>query len=610
MRNRLRLFITLLASAIITTVLFLGPLERQDQWVQDSLYQLPHAVNGQIVIIGIDEKSLNELGPYNTWNRGIFADALEILAKDPEHQPSVTAIDILFSGESDPVLDRRLATAAGKLGHVITASLAELGPAVVRDPDGTYYLDRSAVLSYAEPYEMLRQNTAEGHANAVYDVDGVLRHMIAYLDIGGRRVDSLAYTAAKMYAESIGGSVAPPPTDSLGIYYLPYSGKPGAYSDGLSVSDLIKGNIPSDFYAGKIVLIGPYAAGLQDSHLTPIARGQQMFGVEAQANAIDAILAGNYKKEAKQFLQAVAVFLLSALLMWCFLQISVLKSGIIALTAAGFSVAAACFLYEYGLIIHPTWLPVSIVSMYLISVVTHYITAAMEKAKVRKAFERYVAPEVVGELLKEGTDALGLGGKPVRIAVLFVDIRGFTSMSERLNPEEVVYILNRYLSMTSTCVEKNRGTLDKFVGDCTMAFWGAPLPIEDPVYLAVKCAKDIADGAAELSKELLAETGEPLRVGVGVNYGPAVVGNIGSERHMDYTAIGDTVNTAARLEANAPSGMIYVSRTVADALRGKAEFESLGDTIKLKGKAEGFEVLRLKKLMLPEKQQEVCSDNI
>jgi len=134
------------------------------------------------------------------------------------------------------------------------------------------------------------------------------------------------------------------------------------------------------------------------------------------------------------------------------------------------------------------------------------------------------------------------------------------------------------------------------VGDAMMAFWGAPLPQEDAVYNAVKTAEAIIEGAARVSDELKEEIGEELRVGVGVHFGPAIVGNMGAERHMDYTAIGDTVNTAARLEANAPGGTVYISRAVADALGERIETTSLGNSVKLKGKADGFEVLKLEKI--------------
>lgn len=166
-------------------------------------------------------------------------------------------------------------------------------------------------------------------------------------------------------------------------------------------------------------------------------------------------------------------------------------------------------------------------------------------------------------------------------------------MSERLSPEEVVFILNQYLSMTSACVDRYQGTLDKFIGDATMAFWGAPIADDEAVYHACMAALDIVKGADELSAKLKAEINEEIHVGVGVNFGPAVVGNMGSERRMDYTAIGDTVNTSARLEANAPGGMVYVSRSVIDKLNGRMKYEPLEKPIKLKGKADGFEILRL-----------------
>ena len=154
-------------------------------------------------------------------------------------------------------------------------------------------------------------------------------------------------------------------------------------------------------------------------------------------------------------------------------------------------------------------------------------------------------------------------------------------------------IVNKYLTLTTECIMKNHGTLDKFVGDCTMAFWNAPVEQEDPVYLACKAAMDMVEGSKALGQELQERFGRTVHFGIGVHYGPAVVGNIGAPKRMDYTAIGDTVNTASRLESNAPGGTILISRAVADILGDRAQVTSLGSSIRLKGKAEGFEILTL-----------------
>ena len=192
-------------------------------------------------------------------------------------------------------------------------------------------------------------------------------------------------------------------------------------------------------------------------------------------------------------------------------------------------------------------------------------------------------------------DSIELGGEKTDIACLFVDIRGFTPMSEALSPEEVVGILNEYLGLTSSCIFNNDGTLDKFIGDATMAIFNAPLPLDDYIFKAVKTAMDIAQGSEELSKKLLEKFGKTISFGIGVNCGPAVVGNIGTQKRMDYTAIGDTVNTAARLESNAKPGQVLISKAVYDALSGRIEATSIGE-IPLKGKSKGIEVFVVEKI--------------
>ena len=592
------IIIYLLASLAVTLLIAAGGvLDKVDLWAQDSWFQSDKALDGEIIVIGIDDKSLADIGPYNTWDRTIMASALEKLAEDPEMKPAVVAIDTLYTEVSDPEADERLANAAAELGNVVTASFASIGAKVITEGDETYFAT-DAVLSYEEPYDALRDVTTQGHINAMYDTDGILRHALLFVKPDGQTVYSMAYETARIYAEANGFSLQMPPASSRGNYYVTYSAKPMGYYDGYSFSDLINGNLDPKDYAGKVVFIGPFAKGLQDEYFTSIERAKMMYGVEYQANVVQMILESNYKTEVGKFPQAIVLFIVCFALFLLFQKAGIKLSSIIAPAAIALSIAAEYVIFNVkiggvGHVLHPLWLPVGILVFYVASIVIHYVKSTLEKRRVTRTFERYVAPEIVREILKDGTEALSLGGKTCDIAVLFVDVRGFTTMSERLDPEKVVFILNKYLTMASGCVEATGGTLDKFVGDAMMAFWGAPLPQEDPVMNAVKTAMGIVEGCAKVSEELKAEIGEELRVGVGVNYGPAVVGNMGAEKHMDYTAIGDTVNTAARLEANAPGGKVYISRSVADALEGRITYTSLGDTIKLKGKADGFEVLEL-----------------
>ncbi|MCR5748366.1 MAG: adenylate/guanylate cyclase domain-containing protein [Lachnospiraceae bacterium] len=587
------ILISILAAVAVTLIIGVwGAVGSLDRLAQDTIYQEPEALDGQIIVFGIDEKSLDELGPYNTWDRTVMASALEALASDPEKKPAVTAIDTLYTGESDKEADERLAKAAEKLGNVVTASFASIGTGAVVGEDGHMHYENNVIFDHAGPYEALKSVTTQGHINAMVDTDGILRHALLYILPDNGKVYSMAYTVASKYADMMGIDISEPETKN-GYYYVSYSAKPGGYYDGYSLSDLINGQISPEEYAGKIVFIGPYAAGLQDAYFTSIDRAEQMYGVEYQANVVQAILDGDYKSEPNDLPQVILLFIVSAVAFFVFQKTDFKISTAVAAVIIILSLAVSYLAYNMGYVLHILWVPVGVFLLYLASIAIRYVHSVIEKQKVTKTFERYVAPEIVSEILKEGTDNLSLGGKLCDIAVLFVDVRGFTTMSERLSPEQVVHILNKYLTMASGCVEKNKGTLDKFVGDAMMAFWGAPLPQDDAVYNAVKTAWDIVEGAARVSDELKDEIGEELRVGVGVHFGPAVVGNMGAERHMDYTAIGDTVNTAARLEANAPGGTVYISRSVADALGDRISYTSLGGTIRLKGKAEGFEVLKV-----------------
>lgn len=587
---------TLLASGIsavvMTALCASGLLRSAELWFCDELFQTPETPPGDVVIIGITEEDFEALGPYSSWDRSVMASALEALASDPDNLPAVVAIDTLYAGTTEESADQQLVDAAEKLGNVVVASEATFG--TERTFGATIVTDTYSIVNYEEPFDALKEVTSQGHINAMYDKDGVMRHSVLYVEPDdGDLVYSMAYVTASKYAEKTGMTITEPPVNDRGQFYVSFTGGPTDYYDGVTLSMLIKGEVPSSYYKNKIVLIGPYAPGLQDSYFTPIDRSKMMYGVEYQANVIQCILAGNYKVESSDYIQIAALFILSfAFYFFCRNRrlLFTVPALVVSEVAA---IGAAMLCYSMGYITHALWLPLSFFVLFVVSVAGNYLRAAIERQNVTRTFERYVAPNVVNELLKEGIDNLKLGGKNVDIAVLFVDVRGFTTMSERLSPETVVYILNQYLTMASNCVEETGGTIDKYVGDCLMAFWGAPLADEDPIYHAAVAGLGIINGVEEISARLKEEIGEEIHVGVGINYGPAVVGNMGSEKRMDYTAIGDTVNTAARLEANAPASTIYISRSVANGLEGRMRFEPLDKPIKLKGKADGFEILKL-----------------
>ncbi len=211
-----------------------------------------------------------------------------------------------------------------------------------------------------------------------------------------------------------------------------------------------------------------------------------------------------------------------------------------------------------------------------------------EKELLKGAFSTYVSSEVMNEVLKD-PKKMALGGKRIKATMLFTDIRGFTSMSETLQPEQVVAVINEYLTVQTDKVLKWKGVLDKFVGDCVMAVYGVPVPKDDDAYRAVRTAMDIRDSIDKLN--VIREKTKQIcvKIGLGVNTGDVVSGNMGSPQKMDYTVIGDNVNLAARLEANAPGGVIFVSESSYDETKDKINYKEL-ESIKVKGKKDPIRI--------------------
>ncbi|MEY8338257.1 adenylate/guanylate cyclase domain-containing protein [Lachnospiraceae bacterium 62-35] len=584
----------LLIAGGLTLPAGLGVLDRADRTASDVLCQQRSASDGKIVIIGIDQRSMEEIGPYDQWERDVMARILEALNQSDICRPAVIGLDVLYTGETDPDFDAWLAEAAGAYNNVVTACAARFGTKLVEDGIGDYSLGRDEVVAFEEAYPQLRMVTGQAHINAMMDADGILRHHMLVLRLpNGQEIPSMALELAQRYQAFHGNPpIKLPKTNLRGFWYLPYCSAPGDM-EVRSASSVLSGETPAEYFTGKIVLIGPYAAGLQDSYLTSIDHAKPMYGVEYHGNAIQALLWGQYKAEPQRFLELTVLFLLLLLTLFGSWRRSVKFSTSLWIGLSLGWLLLAKGLYEIGWVVHVLWIPTGVTIIYGGCLAVNYIQAAAERRKVTNTFKRYVAPEIVNELLQNGSQSLELGGQERDIAVLFVDVRGFTSMSEKLEPREVVEILNSYLSLIADCILRNGGTLDKFIGDAAMAFWGAPLKQDDYVLRAAHAAMDMVQGAEALSQDLEQRFGQSVSFGIGIHMGKAVVGNVGSLKRMDYTAIGDTVNTASRLESSAPRKTIYISREVADALGDKIEKEQLPLPLKVKGKEECLEVFKL-----------------
>ncbi len=582
----------LAASLFLAMLAKSGILNPVDAYISDALYQQPVAVDGNIVIIAMDEKAIARYGLYQDWNREKIAETISFLSKSDDCRPVAIGIDILYSAERAGGADSSLVHAAEDYGNVVTACAAAFDTGFVEKGDGFVH-DSFRMISCEEPFEELKAVTSQGHINAMLDTDGVLRHHLLYFALpDGTIVPSMALAIALKYDESL----KMPAVSSQGFWYLSYSKEPGDF-EAISIADVLDGSVPPEYFDGKIVLIGPMASGLQDSYITSIDHASQMYGVEYQANAIAALLEGRFKQEVdgnQQFTALFFILFFSCLLFWR--GNLKLSTSLWLLVSCGWILFGKS-MYEHGLIFHILYVPLGMTVLYIGSVAAHAVQESRKRRQITRTFERYVAPEIVKKLLGSDADALKLGGKSCEIAVLFVDIRGFTAMSEKLQAETVVEILNQYLTLISDCILNHGGTLDKYVGDAAMAFWGAPLPQEDYVMNAARAAMDMVSGARKLSERLEQQYRQSLAFGIGIHVGKAVVGNIGSPKRMDYTAIGDTVNTAARLEANAPGGTIYISRKTADALKGRIMATPLANPPELKGKSKGFEVLTLDRIL-------------
>ena len=367
-----------------------------------------------------------------------------------------------------------------------------------------------------------------------------------------------------------------------------------------SFYDVLTGEVPASTFRNSIVLVGDDTKG-ERTYKVPNQRNTEMTEIEVHANILEALMT---QKTGLHVSRTFLAFYYGIFVGAFFIVISFsggLRTIIEATLLLAVQMLGCCILNKLGYYV-PVLIPIIfVIGITVMNLGVNYIRAKRERAVLEGVFKKYVDEQVVNEIVKEGGIEAKIGVIRKDIAVLFVDLRGFTTLSESLEPEQVVDILNSYLSLVANAVAKNGGTLDKFIGDAAMAVFNSPIDIEDYVFRAICTAWDIRDSANGLDQKYKEKYGKSVTFGIGVHCGEAVIGNIGCASRMDYTAIGDTVNTASRLEGIAASGQILISSEVRERIKDRIKTVFTGE-ISLKGKKEKVSVYEVKGIFREEEE--------
>jgi adenylate cyclase len=390
------------------------------------------------------------------------------------------------------------------------------------------------------------------------------------------------------------------PTDDHGRLLVNYMGPEKTFPH-YSIADIIKGRLPAETFRNKIVLVGATAVGIYDLRVTPFSAAYP--GVEIHANVIDNILHQNFLQYSSfiRFLDIIAIIAFGLIIGFVVPRLKAVTGIFAFLVAIGAFIAINLFVFfRFNIWMNLTYPLLTMIAIYFGVTIYRYVTEEREKKKIRGAFQYYLTASVINEMLKDPTK-LKLGGDKKDLSVLFSDIRGFTTISEKLTPEELVHLLNEYLTAMTDIVFKYDGMLDKYMGDAIMAVFGAPLDQPDHAKRACLTALDMLSELHRLQKKWQEEGKPVLNIGVGINSGDMVVGNMGSEMRFDYTVMGDMVNLGSRLEGiNKEYGSnIIFSEFTYNAVKDSMCCREL-DMVRVKGKKLPVKIYEL----LAEKKEE------
>lgn len=624
-----------LAAALLVGALglfdFVQRIELQTYDLRVVTASLP-AAGRNVVLITIDDESLRRMEPLVgrwPWPRLVHATVIDYLAAAGAR---VIGYDVLFAerdlrkfmvadqewtGEESDAALVDSTTKAGNVVHIAEASSAGLqdeSRAIAPDLDAPALNVNPPQVGCVEPRPRLtppfpalaQASRAIGHSLFVLDPDGPLRRVSPVVQVGERRIPafSLAVTMTSGLTPAIDARVSYDNLCSVMIPFHTASRATGAppelpaysfYDVFYSQQQIIEGRTPGidpARFTNRIVIVGATAAGLEDVFTTPF-RGE-VSGPEVHGALVDAFLSNRSMTKAPAWVTVALVTGMVAV-------VGVAGAWLNAWwTAAVVTVAAVIFAWQSLFwFARGTWIPVAVPMLALLlafvgDLAWKYFVEGREKRQIKKLFSRYVSKDVYDQLVANPSLA-ALGGARRHMTVLFSDIRGFTTMSEKGSPEDVVAQLNELFTRMVAVVFEHRGTVDKFVGDMIMALYGAPLDDDEHAEHAVQTALAMIETLNQMNREWAAAGKPQLDIGIGINTGEMIAGNVGSESIMSYTVIGDAVNLGARLESlNKEYGTrIIISEATRRRLKGRYDMHPLGDVV-VKGKTEPVAIFEVK----------------
>src|SRR5918999_6552676 len=495
-----------------------------------------------IVVVKIDDATFDEADRQFDQFRPLHAAVIRRLKADGA---KVIAYDVQFTEPAPPGFeehDNLLIEAVGAAGNVVLAT-TEVGP------NG-----ETAVFGGDDVVREVRGGV--GNGNFPPDPGGYHRRM-------RHTIDKLKSFAVVVVERATGREVR-----SFGTEWIDFHGPVETFQT-VSFSDVWKEKTPQGFFRDKIVIVGPWAPTFQDLH--PVSAGDDLMpGPEIQANAVSTIRRALPLSEVPGWLEVVLILALGLLAPLAGLRFSLRGTLFVSIAAGAAYLAATQFTFQEGWILSFVY-PFGTLALSSVGALgAHYLLAAFERERVRDVFSRFVPDAVVEQVLARTDADLRLGGQAMEGTCMFTDVRGFTTFSESRTPAEVIDILNVYLSEMSEAILDHGGTLVAYMGDGIFAVFGAPIEQPDHADRALAAGREMLTERLPNFNKLMADRGLPasFRMGVGLNSGPFMSGNVGHERRLEYTAIGDTTNTAARLEGMTKGQpyVLFMSNTTKEAL--------------------------------------------